>query len=136
MVSVPLLLLGLMGITWIIPFPHLGFLGAYNQYINWSSLFLAVAVYLLLRISPLLSYLMLFILFLLSYVVMQFIAWEHTGGAPVWLISIILLTLSIGLMLGVLKRRENLKFSFNTPVLVVVWFFKAISRKLMRNPLT
>lgn len=53
---IPLLMFGLLGFVWSIPFPHLDFLGKYNGFINWASFLIAISIYYYLKTSPILSY--------------------------------------------------------------------------------
>ena len=64
---VPLVSFGVLAFVWSIPFPHLDFLGKYNGFINWASFLVAFVIYYYLRLSPLLSYAILLVLFGLSY---------------------------------------------------------------------
>ena len=66
---IPVVSFGILVFVWSIPFPHLDFLGKYNGFVNWASFLLAFVVYYYLRVSPLLSYLMLFALGAFSYLI-------------------------------------------------------------------
>src|ERR1700761_6730446 len=79
-VCIPLILFSILGFVWAIPFPHIGFLGSYNGYLNWASFLIAIVIYYYLKQSPVLSYLMLIILFLFAYVIIQMTEWEKAGG--------------------------------------------------------
>jgi uncharacterized membrane protein YGL010W len=79
-IAVPLIVFAILGLAYAIPFPHLGFLGEYNAYINWDSLIIAFSIYFYLKMSPLLSYIMLIIEFLMGYGVLQLDTWQKTGG--------------------------------------------------------
>lgn len=65
-ICVPLIVFSLFGLVWAIPFPHLGFLGRYNGYINWASFLIAFAIYFYYKLSPILSYAMLLIIMVFS----------------------------------------------------------------------
>ncbi len=77
---VPLVLFSIVGFVWSIPFPHLGFLSSYNGYLNWASFLIAFTIYFYYKLSPLLSYVALLILFGFSYGVIQLQEWQKTGG--------------------------------------------------------
>ena len=79
-IAVPLIVFAVLGLAYAIPFPHLGFLGQYNAYINWDSLIIAFSIYFYLRMSPLLSYIMLIIEFLMGYGVLELANWQKTCG--------------------------------------------------------
>ena len=65
-ICIPLLAFGILGLVWSIPFPHLDFLGRYNGFVNWASFLIAVSIYYYLKLSPLLSYGVLFLVFAFS----------------------------------------------------------------------
>ena len=64
--SIPLILFGLLGIIWAIPFPHLSFIEKYNGFVNWASFVIAFSIYYYYRLSPVLSYGILLFVFALS----------------------------------------------------------------------
>jgi len=61
--------LAILGISWALPFPHLSFLGQYNSYFNWASFVIAISIYYYSNLSPLLSYLMLFLALVFTYLI-------------------------------------------------------------------
>ncbi len=65
-ICVPLIVFSLMGLVWAIPFPQLGFLGKYNSFVNWASFLIAFSVYYYYRLSVVLSYAMVIVLFFFS----------------------------------------------------------------------
>jgi uncharacterized membrane protein YGL010W len=104
-VCVPLMVFGILTLTWAFPFPQLGFLKAYNGYFNWASFVIAFWVYYVLKQSPLLSYIMLFIMFAFSYLVMQLQNWDKSGGLPlIWTGTIIIALAALGQYLGSIKE--------------------------------
>ncbi|QJD97362.1 DUF962 domain-containing protein [Mucilaginibacter robiniae] len=114
-ICLPLLLFSIIGLAWAIPFPHLGFLGTYNGYINWASILIAVLIYYYLKLSPMLSYVMLLILFAFSYGIIELQQWEGTGGPALAFTSVTLLIIAVaGLIIG--QRKEKLQH-----VLVLNW---------------
>jgi hypothetical protein len=80
--SVILMMFGLMAVVWAIPFPPIAFLGKYKGYINWASFLIAAGIYYYLRLSPLVSYLLLFVLLAFSYIIIALEQWQKQGGAP------------------------------------------------------
>jgi uncharacterized membrane protein YGL010W len=66
-ICVPLIVFSLLGLFWAIPFPYLKFLGKYNGFLNWASFLIGFSIYYYYKLSPVLSYLMLLILFGFSY---------------------------------------------------------------------
>jgi len=110
-ICVPLIVFSLLGLVWAIPFPHLGFLGQYNSFINWASLLIAFSIYYYYRLSPVLSYLMLLIIFVLSYGIIDLANWGKTGGPPLWESSLIIFVIAwIGQFIG--HKIEGKKPSF------------------------
>ncbi|WP_090529756.1 Mpo1-like protein [Mucilaginibacter sp. NFR10] len=87
-VCIPTLAFSLFGLIWAIPFPHLGFLGTYNGYFNWASFVIAIAIYFYLKLSPIISYFILFILLGFSYGIMELVAWQQAGGPVMWLLCV------------------------------------------------
>ncbi|MCR8559692.1 DUF962 domain-containing protein [Mucilaginibacter sp. BJC16-A38] len=110
-ICVPLIVFSLFGLIWSIPFPYIKFLGQYNGYFNWASFLLAFSVYYYIKLSPVLSYLMLLILFGFSYGISELDQWHKTGGPALWEISLVIFVLSwIGQFIG--HKIEGKKPSF------------------------
>jgi uncharacterized membrane protein YGL010W len=105
-VCIPTLAFSLFGLIWAIPFPHLGFLGAYNDYFNWASFIIAIAIYFYLKLSPIISYFILFILLGFSYGIIELVAWQQAGGMPMYLICVIIFVPSLA-VLRAGERREG-----------------------------
>lgn len=99
-----MLMLGLLGILWAIPFPHLNWLGQYNGYINWASFFIALAAYYYYRLSPVVCYLIIILLFACSYIITCLQGWEHAGGFSLQLISSLLVGVSLLMVVLINKR--------------------------------
>jgi uncharacterized membrane protein YGL010W len=79
-ICIPLISFSILGFIWSIPFPHLGFLGGYNGYFNWASFLIAFAIYYYMKRSPVLSYIMLIVIFAFTYIIIQLQAWQTAGG--------------------------------------------------------
>jgi len=110
-ICVPLIVFSLLGLVWAIPFPHLGFLGRYNSFINWASVLIAFSIYYYYRLSPMLSYLMLLIVFTFSYGIIDLANWAKTGGPPLWETSLITFVIAwVGQFIG--HKIEGKKPSF------------------------
>ena len=110
-ICVPLIVFSIFGLVWAIPFPHLKFLGIYNGYFNWASFLLAFSIYYYYKLSPVLSYFMLFILMGFSYGIIELAEWQKTGGPALWLICLVIFVLSwIGQFIG--HKIEGKKPSF------------------------
>jgi len=110
-ICVPLIVFSLLGLVWAIPFPHIGFLGQYNQFINWASLLIAFSIYYYYRLSPVLSYLMLVIVFIFCYIITGLAGWQKAGGPPLWESCLAIFVVSwIGQFIG--HKIEGKKPSF------------------------
>lgn len=99
---------GAMGLVWMIPFPKLAFLQNLNMqtFLNWGSFYIAVLIYLYLRLAPTLSYAMLFSIGIMSFFIVQLEYVERDGGPAVWFISLLLLLIGIA-SCYLLARKEN-----------------------------
>ncbi|GAA4796430.1 DUF962 domain-containing protein [Olivibacter ginsenosidimutans] len=130
---VPLMTFSISGIIWSIPFPHLNFLGQYNGFINWFTLFMAVVVYYYLRLAPTLSYVMLLTFGLFSYLIVHLEYWEQAGGPTLWSVCLILLIIScIGQFIGYKTEQKKPSFSIGLQFLLTgpIWLWHVIFKKL------
>ncbi|KIO78524.1 hypothetical protein TH53_03175 [Pedobacter lusitanus] len=110
-ICVPLIVFSLLGLIWAIPFPYLGFLGKYNGYINWASFVIAFAGYYYYRLSPVLSYLMILLIFAAAFFIVQLEQWAAAGGPSLWLVCTVIFVLSwVGQFIG--HKIEGKKPSF------------------------
>jgi uncharacterized membrane protein YGL010W len=110
-ICVPLIVFSIVGLVSAIPFPQIGFLGKYNMYINWFSLLMAAAIYYYLKLSPILSYLMLFFFGICYFFVVQLEYLEQGGGPALWQSSLLIFVLAwIGQLIG--HKIEGKKPSF------------------------
>lgn len=100
-IFVPLFLFGLFALMWSIPFPHLAFLGKYNGYINWASFLIGISVFYYYRLSPVLSYFVLFTFFGYSYLIAALQNIEKQNGVMLWQIAVVVLSASlVGIWIG------------------------------------
>ena len=83
-ICVPSIVFSLFGLIWAIPFPTLVFLGQYQGYINWASFLIAFSIYYYYRLSPVLSYVMLLLMFVFSGGIIALEKWEQIGGPAMW----------------------------------------------------
>ncbi|MDN3583710.1 Mpo1-like protein [Mucilaginibacter flavus] len=132
-VCVPLLMFSLFGLLWAIPFPQLKFLGAYNGYFNWASFAIAIAIYYYLRISPLISYTILFILLGFSYLILELLSWQALGGPAMWLICVIIFIPSLcWILIGNGREKTYPQYGLNigslplAPVAIIYKLLKAV----------
>ena len=132
-VCIPLMIFSILGLAWSIPFPHLGFLGRYNGFLNWASFLIAFAGYYYYRLSPVLSYMMLLLVFALSLVVVQFEKWALAGGPALWLVCVVVLLIAVaGLFIG--QKIEGKRTAFLNSVKFVligpIWLLEIFSIKI------
>ncbi len=126
-VAIVLTLFGLMLFAWALPFPHLGFLGKYNGYVNWASFLIAGGIYYYLRLSPTVSYLLLFILFAFSYIIIQLE--QRLTGTGMLLTGLGILLAGLVGQMFVYRRLNNLpvfKMMMNAPL----WLMVSILKKM------
>lgn len=110
-ICVPLILFSLLGLLWAVPFPHLNFLGKYNGFLNWASFLIAFSGYYYYRLSPVLSYMMILIVFAMSLLVVQLEKWALVGGPALWLVCAVIFVVAwVGQFIG--HRIEGKKPSF------------------------
>jgi uncharacterized membrane protein YGL010W len=110
-ICVPLIVFSIMGLVWAIPFPYIKFVGRYNGYFNWASFLVAFSIYYYYKLSPVLSYLMLLVLFGFSYCIIALADWQKAGGPALWQVCVIIFVLSwIGQFVG--HKIEGKKPSF------------------------
>jgi hypothetical protein len=95
-----------MGLVWIIPFPHLKWLGSYNGYFSWASFLIAALMYYWYKQSPMLSYFLLLILFAFSYGTSQLAEIGALVGPPVWTICLPILLASLATMFLITRKRQ------------------------------
>ncbi|MDB5005979.1 MAG: hypothetical protein JWP45_372 [Mucilaginibacter sp.] len=110
-ICVPLIVFSLFGLLWSIPFPHIKFLGQYNGFINWASFLIAFSIYYYYKLSPVLSYLMLLIIFGFSFIIIDLLSWQKAGGPALWQSCLVIFVISwIGQFIG--HKIEGKKPSF------------------------
>jgi len=132
-ICIPVVVFGLLGLTYSIPFPHLAFLGPYASYINWVSLVIAFSIYFYMKISPILSYIMLLVEFLMGYGIMQLADWQKSAGPGMPVVCfLILMTAYLLQFIGQTIERKrysftnSIKFQFYGPI----WLVSLLLQKL------
>lgn len=84
-ICVPLIVFSILGLVWAIPFPHLEFLGRYNGFVNWASFLIAFTVYVYYKLSPVLSYAMILVIFIFSAGIVALEKLHNNyGWPPMW----------------------------------------------------
>lgn len=132
-ICVPLIVFSLLGLVWAIPFPHLEFLGRYNGYINWASFLIAFSVYYYYRLSPVMSYLMLLLIFGMSILIVQLEKVEAAGGPALWLVCLVIFVLAwIGQFIGHKIEGKKPSFLEDVKFLLIgpIWLLHFICKKV------
>jgi len=130
-----LLFFGVMGLIWMIPFPQFDFLVRLNMhtFLNWGSFFIAVVIYLYLRLAPTLSYAILFSIGVMSFFIVQMEYWERAGGPAVWLISLIVALIGIGGLIGLSRTEKKTIYGQDLWFLIrigPIWLWSKVFDKL------
>jgi uncharacterized membrane protein YGL010W len=135
-ICVPLIVFSIFGLVWAIPFPNLKFLGSYNGYFNWASFLIAFAIYYYYKLSPVLSYFMLFVLMGFSYGIIELAEWQKAGGPALWLACLVIFVLAwIGQFIGhkIEGKKpsflDDLKFLLIGPIWLLYFILKKLSVK-------
>ncbi len=132
-ICVPLIVFSLLGLVWAIPFPHLEFLGKFNGFINWASFLIAFSIYYYYRLSPVMSYLMLLLIFAMSFFIVQLEKVEAAGGPSLWLVCAVIFVLSwIGQFIGHKIEGKKPSFLEDVKFLLIgpIWLLHFICQKI------
>jgi uncharacterized membrane protein YGL010W len=132
-ICVPLIVFSIIGLISAIPFPQIGFLGKYNMYINWFSIVMAASIYYYLKLSPILSYLMLFFFGICYFFVVQLEYLEKAGGLKLWESSLIIFVLAwIGQFIGHKVEGKKPSFLDDLKFLLIgpLWLLSLLLKKL------
>lgn len=132
-ICVPLIVFSLLGLVWVIPFPELSFLGPYKDFLNWASFLIAFSVYYYYSLSPTLSFLMLWVVGLMSYGIVQLEYWEKAGGPAVWLACLVIFVLAwAGQFIGHKIEGKKPSFFDDLKFLLIgpIWLLHFICKKV------
>lgn len=132
-ICVPAIVFSLLGLVWSVPFPHLDFLGRYNGYVNWASFLIAFSIYYYYRLSPVMSYLMLLIIFAMSIGVVQLEKWAAAGGPAVWQTCLGIFVLAwIGQFIGHKIEGKKPSFLDDVKFLLIgpIWLLHFVCKKI------
>ncbi|HEY9534300.1 MAG TPA: Mpo1-like protein [Mucilaginibacter sp.] len=129
---IPLIVFSIVGFVWSLPFPQLKFLSSYISYLNWGSFLIAFSVYYYMRLSPLMSYILLLILFALVYIAIQMQGAEKTGGFVLPQVCVfIFIMANIAQFIG--YRIEGKKPTFNDEFKFIltapIWLLSLVLKK-------
>ncbi len=132
-ICVPLIVFSLLGLIWQIPFPHLDFLGSYNGYFNWASFVIAFAMYYYFTLSPVLFFMMIWVIGLMSYGIVKIEQWQNTGGPVASLVFAIIFVLAwIGQFIGHKIEGKKPSFLDDVKFLLIgpIWLLHFICKKI------
>lgn len=133
--SLALAFFGVMGMVWMVPFPKLAFLENLNMqnFLNWGSFYIAIIIYLYLRLAPTLSYAMLFSIAVMSFFIVQLEYLERAGGPSVWLASLLIALTGVGITyVQARKEKPGLSLSAFWTLLSVgpIWLWSKLFASL------
>ncbi|SMG31274.1 DUF962 domain-containing protein [Sphingobacterium psychroaquaticum] len=134
-ISLVLLFFGVMGLVWMIPFPQFNFLVRMNMhtFLNWGSFYIAVVIYLYLRLAPTLSYAMLFTIGIMSFFVVQLEYLERDGGPAVWLVCALLALIGLGGLFAITRKEKKAVYGRDLWHLICIgpiWLWSKVFDKL------
>lgn len=130
-----LLLFGVQGLIWMIPFPQFEFLVnmKMHTFLNWGSFYVAIMIYLYLKLAPTLSYAMLFTVGVMAYFIVQLEYYERDGGLAVWAVAAVFAVVGlIGLVATAKRERAKLvpKDIWQLITIGPVWLWSKLFAKM------
>ena len=126
---------GLMGLIWMIPFPQLDFLVRlkWNTFLNWGSFFVAIVLYIYLKLSPSLSYIALFTIGVMSYFIVKLEHLEKNDGPVVWLLCGGLALVSFLALYFTKDKKVSNKSFFKFLLYAPIWLWSLLFNKIKFN---
>ncbi|MCA5004896.1 hypothetical protein [Sphingobacterium bovistauri] len=125
---------GVMGLVWMIPFPQFDFLKRMNAqtFLNWGSFYIAIIIYLYLKLAPTLSYAALFSIAIMSFFIVQLEYVERDGGPTVILVCGTLALIGlVGIWLIAKKEKAySGKLFWNLLTIGPIWLWSKVFNKL------
>ena len=133
-IYIPLLTFGLLGVIWSIPFPYLSFLGKYNGFVNWASFLIAFSIYYYYKLSPLLSYGILLLVFASSALIVGLEKAHATQNwPPMGIVCLCILALGLVLQLWGSKDepvKQSLSVQMKSLLYGPIWLINELFVKL------
>ncbi|MES2418467.1 MAG: Mpo1-like protein [Bacteroidota bacterium] len=132
-ICVPLIVFSLLGLVWQIPFPYLELLGKYNGFLNWASFLIAFTMYYYFTLSPVLFFLMIWVIGIMSYGIVQLEYWQVAGGPQAWVVFAIIFALAwIGQFIGHKIEGKKPSFLEDVKFLLIgpIWLLHFICKKI------
>jgi uncharacterized membrane protein YGL010W len=131
-ICVPLIVFSVIGFIWSLPFPQLKFLGVYNSYLNWASFLIAFSIYYYMKLSPVLSYIMLLLIFGLVYIITQMQLAEKTGGLVLAQVCVVIFVMAnIAQFIGyrIEGKKPTFANEFKFMITAPVWLLSLVMKK-------
>ncbi|TSJ40261.1 DUF962 domain-containing protein [Mucilaginibacter corticis] len=131
-ICVPLIVFSVVGFVWSLPFPQLKFLGPYISFLNWASFLIAFTIYYYMKLSPILSYIMLLILFGLVYIVIQVQTAERSGTLLPQVCVFIFVMANIAQFIGyrIEGKKPTFANEFKFMLTAPVWLLGLVMKKV------
>lgn len=131
-ICVSLIVFSVVGFVWSLPFPQLKFLGPYISFLNWGSFLIAFTIYYYMKLSPILSYIMLLLLFGLVYIIIQIQGAEKSGALLPQICVFIFVMANIAQFIGyrVEGKKPTFADEFKFMLTAPVWLLGLILKKL------
>ncbi len=131
-ICIPVITFSVVGFVWSLPFMHLNFLGVKDGFLNWASFLIAFSIYYYYRMSPILSYFMLLVVFAFAYCIVQLEYWQKAGGMVLPQLCIVLFVISNILQLIGYKlegKKPMLFFDFKFLLISPLWLISLILKR-------
>ena len=132
-ICVPLIVFSLLGLVWQIPFPHLDFLGKYNGFFNWASILIAFALYYYFTLSPVLFFLMIWVIGLFSFLIVKIELSVGLGSSTAYLIYATIFVIAwIGQFIGHKIEGKKPSFLDDIKFLLIgpIWLLHFVCKKV------
>ncbi|MFN0257522.1 Mpo1 family 2-hydroxy fatty acid dioxygenase [Pedobacter ureilyticus] len=132
-ICVPLIVFSLLGLVWQIPFPQLAFLGQYQTFFNWASFLLAFSLYYYFTLSPVLFFLMIWVVAAMSFVIVKIEQAVGLGSGTAYGIYALIFVLAwVGQFIGHKIEGKKPSFLEDVKFLLIgpIWLLHFICKKI------
>ena len=132
-ICVPLIVFSLLGLVWQIPFPQLDFLGQYQTFFNWASFLLAFSLYYYFTLSPVLFFLMIWVVGAMSFVIVKIEQAVGLGSGTAYGIYALIFVLAwVGQFIGHKIEGKKPSFLEDVKFLLIgpIWLLHFICKKI------
>lgn len=132
-ICIPLIMFGLLGLVWQIPFPQLAFLGRYQTFFNWASFLIAFVLYYYFTLSPVLFFMMIWVISGMSYLIVKLEGIYPLGSATAVGIYLVVFVLGwIGQFIGHKIEGKKPSFLQNVKFLLIgpIWLLHFLCDKV------